>query len=89
MKRQKHVCSLGLLQKTITPGTWHKPMEGFYKANWDASLDKVERRMGMGIVVRDHKGTLQATLCATMDFVSDLTIAEALAAQKAAKLVQN
>jgi hypothetical protein len=31
------------------------PLEGWIKANWDASLVLNEGRMGVGIVLRDHR----------------------------------
>jgi hypothetical protein len=36
--------------------TREKPPCGWLKLNWDASVDKNGRRMGVGIVVHDHEG---------------------------------
>jgi hypothetical protein len=38
------------------PSCWPTPPEGWIKANWDASLVLNEGRMGVGIVLRDHRG---------------------------------
>ena len=80
--------SLGLIQTATAPATWRRPAEGCFKINWDASLDKMERRMGMGIAVRDHESKLQAAPCATMDFITKPVIVEALFSSKVAALVQ-
>lgn len=79
------VRSAGLITQQILPPVhaWMRPMEGFLKVNWDASLDLEGRRMGMGIAILDHNGTLLAALCATKDFITDPTTAEAYAVLKA------
>lgn len=65
---------------------WQKPLEGTLKVNWDAAVDVVRKRMGMGVVVRDHGGELLATQCATKDFITDPRTAEAYAAWRAVEL---
>lgn len=35
---------------------WHPPQEDIYKVNWDAALDFANRRMAIGILVRNHLG---------------------------------
>jgi hypothetical protein len=34
---------------------WTAPPIGWYKANWDVALDKVQGRMGIGVVVREER----------------------------------
>lgn len=65
---------------------WQKPPEGFFKLNWDASLDVKRQQMGMEIVVRDHEGGVVASYCATKEFITDPTTAKALAAWRAVEL---
>lgn len=40
--------------------------------------------MGVGVVVRDAGGQVVAAMCTTIPFITDLSIAEAVAAWKAA-----
>jgi hypothetical protein len=40
--------------------------------------------MGVGVVVRDHLGTVKATMCLVVPFVAEPITAEALGARQAA-----
>ena len=44
--------------------------------------------MGVGVIARDHKGTVLAMFCATKRYVQDPTMAEAVAAWEAMELAQ-
>jgi hypothetical protein len=55
------------------------------KANWDAALDCKNMMLGLGVVVRDHAGVVQAALSTTVQYITDPTIAEALVAWKAVR----
>lgn len=44
---------------------WKAPPAGMIKCNWDAAVDVVGRRMGVGIVIRSHEGEVMATKCST------------------------
>ena len=59
---------------------WQKPLVGFHKLNWNASLDGEHKLMGIGIVVRDHEGSVLAAMCSTKDYITDPGNAKALAA---------
>jgi ribonuclease HI len=48
--------------------------------NWDAALDSVNRRMGVGILVRDHLGMVIAARSHTLVFLTEPVVAEAIAA---------
>jgi hypothetical protein len=41
---------------------WEKPPHGWIKISWDASIDKQGKRMGVGILVRDHEGKVRGGL---------------------------
>ena len=56
---------------------WTAPSVGWLKVNWDASLNKNKGWMGYGVVTRDDKGRLVATLGKTVVGFLDLTMAEA------------
>jgi hypothetical protein len=65
---------------------WKKPSFGVIKVNWDAAVDKEGQKMGIGIIARDHNGSIVAVLEASRKFITDPTTAEALAAWKMAEL---
>ncbi|KAF5454650.1 hypothetical protein F2P56_024298 [Juglans regia] len=54
-----------------------------FKANWDAAIDKVNSRVGIGIIVRNSEGAVMASLCSSMDLVPDPLLGEAIAARRA------
>jgi hypothetical protein len=35
------------------PLKWNMPPHGWYKINWDVTIDAINKRMGIGIIVRD------------------------------------
>ena len=41
---------------TMENGGWQAPPTGVYKANWDAALNLLGERIGIGVVVRDQEG---------------------------------
>jgi ribonuclease HI len=75
-------------QRVHTQVCWEAPPTGIVKCNWDAAIDAHGRRMGVGIVVRNHAGDVMATKCMTKAYVTDPQTAEAIAVWKAAELVQ-
>lgn len=62
---------------------WKLPPEGVVKTNWDDALDISNKRMGVGVVVRDASGAILASMVTTIPFIRDPTVAEAMAAWKA------
>jgi hypothetical protein len=73
-----------------TPGVikWGKPPVGFVKLNWDASVHKKGKKMGIGLIVRDHAGGVVVMACETKEFVNDPAVAEALAARRGVELCE-
>jgi hypothetical protein len=65
---------------------WKKPPMGFVKLNWDASVDRKGKKMGIGLIVRDHAGGVVAMACETKDHIQDLAIVEAIAARRDVEL---
>jgi ribonuclease HI len=65
---------------TRVPTKWQFPPPGLYKVNWDAAIDSLNKRMGMGIIVRDCAGQVIAAKSQTVFFLQDPVIAEAQAA---------
>jgi ribonuclease HI len=62
---------------------------GVLKTNWDAAVDGRGKRIGIGVIVRDHEGGAMATLSETKDYIQDPATAEALAARRAVELSLN
>ncbi|KAF5481630.1 hypothetical protein F2P56_002269, partial [Juglans regia] len=63
--------------------TWSPPPLKVYKANWDASVDRVHSRMGVGVVIRNWEGSVTATLSSSRCIFPDAKLAEAMAALRA------
>jgi hypothetical protein len=59
---------------------WAASPIGAFKINWDAALNQTKKLMGVGITVRDYKGKVIVTMCSSMSFISDPTMAEAYVA---------
>ncbi|XP_042980102.1 uncharacterized protein LOC122310285 [Carya illinoinensis] len=72
-----------LTGKVQRQAAWVTPPRGRLKLNWDASLDKIRCRVGVGAVIRDHEGQVLATLRMQHDLFPDPFLAEAYAALQA------
>jgi phosphotransferase system IIA component len=57
--------------------------KGWLKLNWNAALDVSQKKMGVGVVVRDDSGTVKAMVAKVVPFIVDPTLAEAMAAWQA------
>jgi ribonuclease HI len=62
---------------------WFPPPEGKYKVNWDAAVDTVNGRLGIGIIVRNHNGLVIAARSRTKMGCLEPVAVEALAAFQA------
>jgi hypothetical protein len=58
------------------------PPLGVVKLNWDASLDKNSKRMGVGGLIRDIGGNVLIALSSSIPFVQDPEVAEAVVASQ-------
>jgi ribonuclease HI len=65
---------------------WEKPLPRWVKINWDASIDKQGKRMGVGALVRDHEGKVRGGKCVTKPLIADPAVAEGVGAWYAADL---
>ncbi|XP_059436609.1 uncharacterized protein LOC132169617 [Corylus avellana] len=68
---------------------WLAPTQGWYKANWDVAIDKLNERVGIGVVLRDEKGQVIATMCKTRMGILELAMGEAYAAYHAVFLCRD
>ncbi|KAF5468935.1 hypothetical protein F2P56_013043 [Juglans regia] len=55
---------------------WKRPMPRIYKLNFDVVVDLKNRRIGIGIVIRDSNGEVMVTVCSRKDHVISPFIAE-------------
>lgn len=67
---------------------WKAPPMGTMKLNWAVAIDKQRKRMGVGIVVRNHASGVIATQCMMRPYISDPVVAEAIAVWTAAALLR-
>ncbi|XP_059451001.1 uncharacterized protein LOC132181785 [Corylus avellana] len=67
------------LHDSHAPHKWRAPSHGWLKANWDATVGRKNGRLGVGIVIRDHRGEMCATKSWTQSGLLDPTAMEAMA----------
>ncbi|KAF5450136.1 hypothetical protein F2P56_030511 [Juglans regia] len=58
---------------------WKSPAWPYVKVNFDAAIEKVNGRMGMGVIIRDSEGRLLAVVTASKDHISSAAQAESAA----------
>ncbi|XP_041004005.1 uncharacterized protein LOC121249359 [Juglans microcarpa x Juglans regia] len=75
----------GSASSSLIP-TWKPPNRPFVKVNFDAAFDKINGRMGMGIVIGDHAGSLKTCLTASRDNIHSVFQAEGEALHRAMSL---
>lgn len=63
----------------VASNTWQTPPQGTFKLNWDAALDGIHCKVGIGAVIRDWEGNIKATLRMSRSLFSNPLLAEAVA----------
>ena len=63
-----------------------KPSPRWIKLNWDVAVDSGKQKMRIGIIARDHTGSVLAAVCASWPHVTKPTIAESIAIWKLANI---
>lgn len=75
---------------TATVQFWEKPLEGyFFKVNCDAAVDRINGRLGLGVIIRDYLGYVRAARSSTRTGFMEPTAAEALAMFHGARLCKD
>jgi ribonuclease HI len=64
----------------VAENVWKPHRQGWFKANWDAGIDKQNGRVGFGVVIRNHCGAMVASKSHFRTGFIDPTTAEAMAA---------
>ncbi|KAF5477421.1 hypothetical protein F2P56_004061 [Juglans regia] len=62
---------------------WEKPRPGYVKSNWDATIDKKEMKVGIGVVIGDEDGEMLIAVEGQKYDVDQPVVAEAHALRKA------
>ncbi|KAF5477145.1 hypothetical protein F2P56_003817 [Juglans regia] len=65
-------------QSLVHPSVWVPPPENFIKINWDAAVSSIQNRTGIGLVARDHLGSIVASKKLSRSGVLEPLLAEAL-----------
>ncbi|XP_035541705.1 uncharacterized protein LOC118344698 [Juglans regia] len=65
---------------------WEKPDTMVCKVNWDAALDVKNKKVGIGVIIRDSEGEILACLCSMMDAHLKPVMAEGHALRRAMNL---
>ncbi|KAL5802996.1 hypothetical protein ACOSQ4_031301 [Xanthoceras sorbifolium] len=65
---------------------WKPPNAGMFKINTDAGVDVSKGHIGIGVVIRDHRGFVVALCAQGLDSLFSPSIAEALAILRGVKL---
>ncbi|XP_041027010.1 uncharacterized protein LOC121267230 [Juglans microcarpa x Juglans regia] len=70
-------------------GEWQKPEDPSVKVNFDAAVNHKEKRMGVGVVIRDSMGDVLVSLSAQIQWVNSQFMAECKALSKALELCKD
>ncbi|XP_028125408.1 uncharacterized protein LOC114322333 [Camellia sinensis] len=73
-------CRVRVSQHVHMPIHWIPPESGLFQANFDGACSVVEGLIGVGVVVRDHKGAVIAAMSAKRASTMDVDCIEAFAA---------
>ncbi|KAF5454503.1 hypothetical protein F2P56_024161 [Juglans regia] len=89
MVSELHLSKNARVKKALLPPPhttqWCKAPLNQYKINWDAAIDKVNCRIGIGVIIRDWNGCVSAILRSTCSSFPDPLLGEAIAALSAIK----
>ena len=66
---------------------WRPPMDGMYKTNYDGAVFVESEEAGIGVIIRDVKGLVIATLAKKIPYPGSVELVEALAVRRAARFV--
>ncbi|XP_042964581.1 uncharacterized protein LOC122298789 [Carya illinoinensis] len=73
---------------TTKPTRWEAPPQGKLKLNWDAGLDKINNKVGIGVIIRDWEGTVRASLRMNHNMFLDPLLAKAYAVFQASTFLK-
>ena len=68
---------------SFKPKLWDPPSEGWVLMNVDAAIFQKANRMGLSIVVRDYRTEVLTACGQSIDMITNLELAEAIAVRQA------
>ncbi|XP_042944540.1 uncharacterized protein LOC122278417 [Carya illinoinensis] len=74
---------------SIHPSVWIPPPTNCVKINWDAAVNVPQDRVGIGLVARDHEGSILVTKKLSLSSLTEPALAEASGAFHAANLAKD
>ncbi|XP_042954577.1 uncharacterized protein LOC122290987 [Carya illinoinensis] len=63
LEANKKTCDTVREVSSISKQGWEKPVGNCCKVNFDAALDMVNKKIGLGIIVRNNAGDIMAAVC--------------------------
>jgi ribonuclease HI len=69
-----------MVEQEEDPIRWQPPVGDMVKLNWDAAVDVKNKTIGLGIIIRDDKGSFLAALSKRLQIEVSPVVAETLAA---------
>jgi hypothetical protein len=67
----------------LTIQRWEAPLSQYFKVNWDVAISYGEKRMGVGVIIRDGMGHVIVALSQPILALHETTTTEAMAALRA------
>lgn len=67
----------GVISRSST--VWSPPSEGVIKVNFDATIDEVNQKLGIGLIAINHMGEVMFTTCVGRHFVDHVSLVEGYA----------
>nr|XP_027062717.1 uncharacterized protein LOC113689086 [Coffea arabica] len=77
------------LQSRLSIGHWIRPNAGFVKANFDGAVFMDDKSSGVGVIIRDDKGSFIADLSKKILGILEPNVVESYAAKHAIQLLHD
>jgi hypothetical protein len=89
MKKMGEGESMEMTRVTPVFIRWVPPLSSFFKINCDMALDRKNGRMGIGLLIRDSNGNVNAAAIHVVDFLVDPVVGESMAVLKVVEFCKN
>nr|XP_027118296.1 uncharacterized protein LOC113735493 [Coffea arabica] len=76
------------LQSRLSIGHWIQPNAGFFKANFDGAVFMDDKSSGVGVIIRDDKGSFFTGLSKKIPGILEPEVVESFVAKHAIQLLQ-
>lgn len=85
--QEKNLPLSSVLEQRVSK--WEAPPNGFHKINQDASTDRLNKKIGINVLFRDHGGQVTGTFQTVRNFEASTQMDELYAAMMAATFCQD